>query len=208
MKQIGYFFQSRRSIRVYKDTPVDRKLIQKLIETASVAPSAHNSRKVHWLVCGNREELRLLASLTVDWMRWVIETMPERAAQFHFERRVKSWEDGVDGILRGAPVLIVAHGEKEPKALPPGAGDDLGNVAAPLDYAIALSYLELAATGLGLGACWAGYVYKAATIFPPMHNALGLPEGHQCYGAMMVGYPRFVYRRIPPRNAPPISWRF
>jgi nitroreductase/NAD-dependent dihydropyrimidine dehydrogenase PreA subunit len=205
-KQIGQLFQSRRSIRVYKDRPVDPGSLQKLIEMAGWAPSAHNSRKVRWLVFGNREKLYRLAATTVDWMRWTMSVMPERAAEFHFGRRVKQWERGVDGILRGAPVLVVAHGEKEP-GLPPDVVTGMDNQVAPMDYAIALSYLELAAMGLGLGTCWAGYVYKAANLYPPMHAALDLPEGHQCFGAMMVGYSRFTYRRIPQRSAPVVTWR-
>jgi len=204
--QLEHFFQCRRSIRVYKETPVAPGLLQKLIEMTGWAPTAHNSRKVKWLVFSGRERLHRLAEITVDWMRWTMDEMPERAAQFNFERRVKQWEDGVDGILRRAPVLVVAHGEKEP-APPPGVAVPMDNQVAPMDYAIALSYLELAATGLGLGACWAGYVYKAANLYPPMHAALDLPEGHQCYGAMMVGYSRFAYRRIPQRSAPVITWR-
>ena len=131
--QIHHFLRSRRSIRAYKEKPVGRELLQKLIAAASAAPSAHNSQKVQWLVFGDRDKLNLLAAVTVDWMRWVIETMPERASELHFEGRVKRWESGVDGILRGAPVLIVAHGEKEIPALPPGSISELGNVTAPLD---------------------------------------------------------------------------
>jgi len=206
-EQCEYFLRQRRSIRTYKEKPVPRDLLQKLIETARYAPSGHNSQKVKWRVFGKREELDMLSGITVDWMRWVIDVLPERAAGLHFERRVKRWESGVDGILRGAPILIVAHGEKETPALPPGHVPEMDNQSAPLDYAIALTYLELAATGLGLGACWAGYVYKAANAYPPMHKALGLPEGHQCFGAMMAGYPEFSYKLLPLRNPPVITWQ-
>lgn len=204
--QIGQLFRSRRSIRVYREEPVDPGLIQQLIEMAGWAPSAHNARRVRWLVFGDREKLHQLAATAVDWMRWTVEAMPERAAELNFERRVKQWEEGRDVILRGAPVLVAAHGEKEP-APPPGSVTGMDNQVAPMDYAIALSYLELAAAGLGLGACWAGYVYKAANLYPPMHEALGLPEGHQCFGTIMVGYSRFTYKRIPQRSSPVITWR-
>ena len=206
-EQCEYFLRQRRSIRTYKKKPVPRDLLQKLIETARYAPSGHNSQKVKWRVFGKQEKLDLLSGITVDWMRWVIGILPERAAELHFERRVKRWESGVDGILRGAPILIVAHGEKETPALPPGYVPEMDNQSPPLDYAIALTYLELAATGLGLGACWAGYVYKAANTYPPMHKALGLPEGHQCFGAMMVGFPKFSYRLLPLRIPPVITWQ-
>jgi hypothetical protein len=47
----------------------------------------------------------------------------------------------------------------------------------------------------------------AAATFPPMQQALGLAENHQCFGAMMIGYPRFSYKRLPLRNKPEITWR-
>jgi nitroreductase len=58
---------------------------------------------------------------------------------------------------------------------------------------IALTYLELAVTSFGLGACWAGYFSAAANMGPPMKKALGLPEEHNSFGAMMVGYPKYKY---------------
>jgi nitroreductase len=70
-----------------------------------------------------------------------------------------------------------------------------------------LTHLELAATGMELGCCWAGYFNAAVTSFPPMKKALGLPDGHQCFGAMMVGYPTYRYHRMPERKTPKIIWR-
>ncbi len=143
---------------------------------------------------GNREELRRLAGIVIDWMHWMVAQMPEAAQALHLGRTLERWNAGHDVILRGAPVLIIAHAEKE-------------NRMAPTTCTIALTYLELAATSMGLGGCWAGYFNAAATLFPPMIEALGLPEGHQCYGAMMVGYPRFNYHRLPTRKTPEILWR-
>jgi nitroreductase/NAD-dependent dihydropyrimidine dehydrogenase PreA subunit len=188
------FLRSRRSIRVYKDKKVSRDELQKLIEIARYAPSGHNSQGVKWLVLGDREELRRLSAIVVDWMRWVIANMPQMAAFLHLERTVGRWRDGEDVILRNAPTVIVAHAPKEDRM-------------APSTCTIALSYLELAASGRGLGTCWAGYFNAAASTFPPMMKALGLPEGHQSFGAMMVGYPAYIYRRLPVRNMPEITWR-
>ena len=39
-----------------------------------------------------------------------------------------------------------------------------------------------------------------------MLKALALPEGHQPVGALMAGYPRFGYQRLPLHNPPVISW--
>jgi hypothetical protein len=47
----------------------------------------------------------------------------------------------------------------------------------------------------------------AMTFYPPMAQALALPEGHQCYGAMMIGYPKHRYHRVPTRKEPAVTWR-
>ena len=138
--------------------------------------------------------MRKLAGIVIEWMKWVIKEMPELAQMLHMERTIKRWENGVDVILRNAPVIIVAHADK-------------GHRAAPFACTIALTYMELAATSMGLGCCWAGYFYAAATTFPAMSDALSLPEGKMSFGAMMLGYPKFQYHRLPLRNPPSIIWR-
>ncbi len=102
-----------------------------------------------------------------------------------------------NAFLRGAPVLIVTHASK----------DFSVSLLAGIDSANALSFLDLAANSLGLATCWAGYVYMMANTFPPVQAALALPEGHQAYGAMLLGYNKFKYHRIPVRKAPRIVWR-
>ena len=69
---------------------------------------------------------------------------------------------------------------------------------------IALTYLELAALPFGLGTCWAGFV-QMAVMSPSIQEFLNLPEGHQSFGAMMIGYPEFEYHRIPLRKMD-ITW--
>ena len=103
-------------------------------------------------------------------------------------------QEGDDVVLRGAPVLVVAHATKE-------------DPMAQSSCTIALTTLELAATSMQLGGCWAGYFNAAASTFAPMQQALGLQKGHQCYGAMMLGYPKFRYHRMPERKTPSITWR-
>jgi len=192
-EQCEHFLRSRRSIRTYKQQPVPRETLTRLIEIARYAPSGINSQGVRWLVIDNGDTLHQLAGMVIEWMRWLQREMPEMATALHVERAIQRWQAGQDGILRGAPALIIAHGET-------------ANRMAPTTCTIALSYLELAATGLGLGTCWAGYVNAAVNSYPPLRQALNLAETQQCFGAMMVGFPRFRYHRLPTRNAPEITW--
>jgi nitroreductase/NAD-dependent dihydropyrimidine dehydrogenase PreA subunit len=193
-EQAEHFLRSRRSIRVYKNKPVDKELITRLIETARYAPSGHNSQPVEWLVVYESQDVQRLAAHVIDWMQSVQKENPELAAALSLDLVIKRWQKGKDVICRNAPHLIVAHAPRE-------------NPTASTAAAIALSYLELAAPSLGLGTCWAGYLYGAALSWPPIQEFLSLPEGHITYGIMMAGYPEYKYHRLPLRRKPEISWR-
>ncbi|UCF84699.1 MAG: nitroreductase family protein [Desulfobacteraceae bacterium] len=192
--QVEHFLRSRRSIRTYKDKQVERELLTKLIDIARFAPSGHNLQPVRWRVIYDSDEVRRLAGHVIDWMRHMLKEQPTLARGLHMDRVVASWESGMERICRGAPHVIVAHAPKEERT-------------APAACTIALAYLELAVPSFGLGACWAGYFNAAATMWPPMLQALGLPEGHICFGAMMIGYPKYKYHRLPRRNEAQITWR-
>jgi nitroreductase/NAD-dependent dihydropyrimidine dehydrogenase PreA subunit len=193
-EEAEHFLKSRRSGRVFKEEPVPRETLAKLIDIARYAPSGHNLQPVQWLVVANPEEVRRLSAVVVNWMRSAIEEGSPLAQTLPLNVVVAAWGSGFDPIMRSAPHAIVAH----------ASGD---TASAQTDGIIALTYLELAAHSLGIGACWAGFLHFAATSYPPMLKALQLPEGHQCLGAMMIGYPKHRFARIPLRNEPAILWR-
>lgn len=191
--QVTHFLRARRSIRTYTPQAVEREALTRLIDVARFAPSASNRQPVRWVVIYEAAEVRRLAGFVVDWMRAGLSSQPP-AAQRNTLRFIAGWDSGVDMICRGAPHIIVACG---PENLPVSA----------TDCAIALTYLELAAPSFGLGACWAGFFTAAARQWPPLQDALALPEGHTACGAMMIGYPRFRYYRLPLRNEAHIIWQ-
>lgn len=186
--------KGRRSIRRYKEQLLEKSTIERLLELARYAPSGHNAEPVHWLVISGREKLNELGGLVADWMRTLIKDHPEIAGPMHVDRVVDAWDKGEDRILRSTPHLAIAYAEK-------------ANPYAPPACVIALTYLELAAFGLGLGGCWAGYFNRAANVFDPLKKALDLPEGMVPFGAMMLGVPKYEYQRIPPRKPLRVTWR-
>jgi len=192
-KQCEHFLKSRRSIRVYQKKSVERKRILELLKTVSYAPSGHNTQCTKWMIIDNKEKLNKLSILVIDWMKYMLNKQNKFAVSMNMDQQIIKWEEGIDGILRNAPVLIITYAENK-------------NRLALSTCTIALSYLELAAVGMGLGTCWAGYFHMAATNYIPLIKALEIPENHQCYGSMMLGYPKFNYQRIPLRKNPDIKW--
>lgn len=193
-EQVDLALRARRSIRVYKDEPLTRQQLAELIDVARYSPSGYNRQPLHWLVISDPDHLRSIGQEVVEWMGHVIKQEPALAAQMHLERLVSRWRAGEDVVLRGAPHLVVTHAPEDESS-------------AQAASTIALTFLDLGANSRGLGACWAGFVMRTASAWPPMIQALDLPQDHACFGAMLLGRPRFSYQRIPARNPARITWR-
>jgi nitroreductase/NAD-dependent dihydropyrimidine dehydrogenase PreA subunit len=192
--QAEHFLRARRSIRSYQDKPVEREKVAGLINIARYAPTGTNSQQVGWIAVNSREEVKKLTSMVIDMIRKMVEAKSPFAEKYRLANAVTAWDSGIDTISRGAPALVFAHAPK-----------DYG--LAQVDCTSALSYFDLAAPTFGLGTCWAGFVMIALAQWPPLQQALALPEGHAAFGAMMLGYPKYKYSRLPPRNEARITWR-
>ncbi|MGQ9857538.1 MAG: nitroreductase family protein [Thermodesulfobacteriota bacterium] len=188
------FLRSRRSVRVFKDQPVEREKIQQLIEIARYAPTGSNSQLVQWTVFTQKEHIHALARMAVDWIRKLVEGGPKPGVPAYMPMIVAGWDAGRDTVLRNVPCLIIASTPRD-------------NPNGMVDLTLALCYLELAATTMGLGTCWAGLLQRALVFWEPLKQAVGLPEGHTNHYPMMLGYPKFRYHRLPERKPPSITWR-
>jgi nitroreductase/NAD-dependent dihydropyrimidine dehydrogenase PreA subunit len=192
--QAVQFLRSRRSIRRFKDVPIEKEKIQRLIDIARYAPTARNAQLLEWVVITDKAELRALAKLGVDWVRYDLEKDPEHPRASYFPLIVAAWDAGNDMMLRDAPALIIASAPKE-------------SAFGLVDVSLALSYLELMAPTLGLGTCWAGLLEGALLHWPPAREALGLADDRPYHYPMMLGYPVSHYLRLPQRRRPKITWR-
>jgi nitroreductase/NAD-dependent dihydropyrimidine dehydrogenase PreA subunit len=175
---IAGLIESRRSVRRYKKTPVAPELLDKLLDVTRWAPTGGNSQLVRWLLVEKPETMKKLAGLTADWAR----------ANENLKFLAEAWDAGHDMILRGAPHLAIAY-----------AGNEYGSTAA--DCVIAATTLDLAAASQGLGACWAGFFMMAcAAGYKPLLEFLALPAGNRVHAALMLGYPKYGFARIPTRK--------
>ncbi|MGQ9585290.1 MAG: nitroreductase family protein [Anaerolineae bacterium] len=207
------FLRQRRSTRRYQDRAVPREAVEELLEVARYAPTAHNAQNVGFLATDDQPFIQHLADLTVDAFRTIVAQLrnpPIRTALTlsvgkelaqqtlgsvpDFERLVATREAGGDPIFRRAPVLLVAHADK--------------NEYFGRDNCLYATYnVMLEAVARGLGTCLIGYFIVAWDRDRRVREALGLPKGHRAYAACTLGYPAVRYRRVVPRRPVGLAWQ-
>jgi nitroreductase/NAD-dependent dihydropyrimidine dehydrogenase PreA subunit len=203
--------RTRRSIRAFKDQPVEKALIESIIDGARYAPSGHNSQSSEYIVVQDRALLKQIAALTASYLAKtkkqlsnpVLRQMLLMVAQYEikgalhltgdFARIVKDAREGRDSILYNAPCLLLVHGDR---------GINFSEVNANL----ALQNAMLAGQSLGLGSFYAGYVVSACKRDDGIARLVSLPEGHQIFGALCLGHPKFSYSKWVARRAPKVQW--
>ncbi len=190
----AFFLRSRRSTRSYKDEPLPRETLLRICDIARFAPTGGNTQGLSYLVISDKERLRRLSRATLEWMEKEVAKGVELGP--HFPGAVRAAHaTGKDVILRDAPHLIVALCDK-------------GFVRGPANAHFCLAYAELFAPTLGVGTCWAGFFFGAASSrYAPLLDELDVPKDKAVAGALMAGYPRHKYRRLVDRNPLEVLWR-
>ncbi len=190
-EMVVQLLQSRRSIRKFKDKPIEQNVLKELMDTVNYAPTGRNEQEISWRIVNDKEKVRELAGCVVEWLRKVVQIDKDFAG--YYQGLINAWEKGYDNLLRDAPALVVAVAPKDAQI-------------GVEDGATAISYLELAAPSFGLGTCWAGYFYFASNSSREIKKLLSISQEEKCVGAAMIGYPKFKNCRIPKRKPINIQW--
>jgi len=204
---------SRRSIRVFKGEPVAKEVIQQLIEVGIHAGTSSNGQTENFVVIQDRKRLSELEKMVIEvlWnkgMKYlgneigqklakakIGDEMLRQAIPYHQIMRNRRQNSQLAGmVFRNAPVVIVIHGLRT-------------NFMAHANCSIAARNMEIMAKTMGLGTCWVGFLSVAAHLAKKkIETYLEIPDDHSIYGAMMVGYPKFEYRKIIPRKEREVRW--
>jgi nitroreductase len=77
---------------------------------------------------------------------------------------------------------------------------------ASINANLTLHNAALAAEALGLGCFYTGFVVIASNRDKSLARLLSLPETHEIYGALAMGYPRLKFKAWPERNPAKVTW--
>ena len=187
------FLKTRRSVRRYKQEPLSKEVLTRIFDTVKMAPTACNDQPVRWIVSRDAQKTKQIVNLIICWMREEIFKDPTSQLALLGAHMIAKAKEGTDGLLRGAPNAAIAVVPKSHRW--------------PEDGTIALTYLELAAHSMGVGACWGGFLTMAVRNFAGLREFLEIAEDEHVCGAQMLGYPEIKpTRQFPPREDVNITW--
>jgi nitroreductase/NAD-dependent dihydropyrimidine dehydrogenase PreA subunit len=209
--QVLAMTRSRRSRRAFKDKPVERDLIEKVIEAARFAPSAENVQSTQYIVVQDKVVMGKIVDLTTDYLVKIAKQLKnpfirrflrmaagrELEAAIEsiaiFERVISEVRSGNDVILCGAPVLLLFYGDK-------------AATFASVNANLALQNASFAAESLGLGNFYTGFVVATCDRDQRIQSILEIAKTHKIYAGLALGHPMYNYKNWMERRPAHITW--
>jgi nitroreductase/Pyruvate/2-oxoacid:ferredoxin oxidoreductase delta subunit len=186
-KDLLAHLKSRRSIRQYKKTSVEKEKLEKIIEAGRLTPTGSNEQNVRCIILQDEieaiedvvlKQYKKLARLASFIGRFI--KLPYDVSSYKFERGF---------LFHKAPVAILVISPSETNAC------------------LAAMNMELMAEALGLGALYVGLFTKPANMNRKLRKQLGIARKEKIAVCLTVGYANVEYQRPAPRKAVSVSWR-
>lgn len=175
------FLRSRRSVRQFTAAPVAPEVLERILETATYAPNAHNRQPWRFAVLETTAaKTRLAEGMAIEFRR-VLEAsgLPEKDIAAQLERSRRRTESAPVVVLLCADFNVM----DEYKDRTRNEGE---RMLAAQSVALAGGQMLLAAHAEGLGGVWV-----CAPLFAPqaVQAALGVPESWTPQGMLLLGHP-------------------
>ncbi len=197
------FLKLRRSVRVFKDRPVEKELIDKILAAAATAPMGFPPHSTEVVVIESQEERRfLLRQLVKDYDSTIKAfSSPVGRIIVHFAAGKENYHmlkdyiveiarhaneayrrDGSDGYMRGAPVLMLFHANRRALSYEENAH-------------IVCSHAMLTAVSLGLGTTIIGLIPPVVDRSKVLRERYGIPKENRVLTSLILGYPKYKYKK-------------
>ena len=197
------FLRLRRSVRVFKDRPVEREVIDKVLQAASTAPMGFPPHTTEVVVIDTPEERDFLVAELVKHYDSMIKAFsnPIGRAMVRLSAGAENYgvlknhiistaefanelyrRSGVDRYAYHAPVVMMFH------------ADRLG-ISYEENAHLVCHHAMLAAVSLGLGTAIIGMIPPVVDRSKELRARYGIPKDHRVLTSLVLGYPKFKYRQ-------------
>jgi nitroreductase/NAD-dependent dihydropyrimidine dehydrogenase PreA subunit len=206
--QLLSLMKQRRSVRRYKDKPVPKEIINRIIDAVHSSPTGTGRRTTGVIVIDNPKTLAKFSELVYEMYEKLEKNLKNPIARFFIRRKVgekkirtlqefvmpgmywySRWyrEGKSNEILRDCPVLMLFHSPiYEP------TGDENCFIAA--FHAIMMAHV------MKIGTCFNGLIPPACNKVSEIRKLLNLPNDREIYASITMGYSKYQFKRIIPRQ--------
>ena len=206
--------QTRRSIRNFKDIPVPKEILEKIVAAISYAPPGFPPIKHKLIVVQNTELIRKSLPIMVHFYDGFVRMMKNPIMKFIIKKsagskqfktlenhllpmlnnRLPALKNGSeDTLFRNAPAIILFIADKNEEDL-------------TRDIVIAATYGMLTAHAIGLGGCILDIVPPAINRDKALRKIYDLSPNDEVITSLIVGYPKYTFQRGIKRNIKRIKW--
>jgi len=210
-EEILELLRARRSIRVFRDKPVEKQQIEMIIDAARLAPTGHNMQATQYIVIENKKILKELAKATTNQISRIVALarnplmkpvgLMMAGKQYNsileiipfMEKDVADFKSGKDNILFNAPVVVIFHADES-------------TIFGDISVQLAIQNATLMAHSLGLGSFYSGLLLTTFQNNKSIGHMVNLPKNHKIYGCVAIGYPKYEYKKWIERKTPQVSW--
>lgn len=206
--QLFALMQARRSNRALTSRPVPHEALERIVEAATLAPTATNARLLSFTVVTDPEQLRAVAGFTIQvfdklanlLLNPVVKCLVKPFQLELYEKYApmfaslkEAYAKGEDPILRKATALLIIHSPKSNR---------FGAEEANLAYQNA----SLMAESMGVSQIYMGFVLTAIRQAKKgaFSRLLGI-EG-EVFALMGLGMPAFRYPRSVDHREQPVRF--
>ncbi|MEY3236746.1 MAG: hypothetical protein RI883_847 [Bacteroidota bacterium] len=168
----------RRAVRVYKDVPIGRRLIERIIDAGRMAPSALNKQSWSFYVLTKKEDIHLFSTeiskvVIKEMIKSGMKGLVKMTKDFLHFSKCSEILKAEDHVFYQAPVVIFICAPK-------------GEEWVSLDIGMCSQNIMLAAKSLGIDSCPVGL--GKFVMLTKSYSKLKVPETDQVYLAIILGY--------------------
>ena len=180
--------KSRRSIRDYKDKPIEREKLEAIVQAGRYSATGANRQACRFVVV--QEALPMLKDMIWNGVSEAEQPAPPPAQMLDALKGFAAMrvDGGIDYLFRNAPAVLYVAAD------------------SAVDAALAAQNMEMAAVAQGLGVLYNGFLVYATNMNAVAREWLDIKD-KPVQVCMLAGYPSVTYKRTAPRRAADARWR-
>lgn len=183
----------RRSIRQFKNQPVSRDMIEKILEAGRYSPTGGNMQNVQYIVIQDTiDQVRDMAMEELIIMAQEFEKMDgpyKKYATLWLNMYNNYKKTGKDNLFFNTDTVILVASNTPQSAI------------------ISAAHMETMMYALDLGMVYSGFTCSCVMHSKELKEFLGLKEGYTVHAALVMGHPAVSYERSVPRRKAVVEWK-